>query len=203
MHDRLVTIASFATPIDARLAMNRLEAEGIRAALEGETMTGLAWHLTGAIGGVKLLVLERDCQRALEILDEAEEERDIAADDSVDDEGFDEAGDESDDEWDETDEVGDEDAADDDPGERDDTGEDEVDEELTSREQNADRALRGAIVGILFFPIQIYTLWLLVKVFASDERLQPDKRRRAIVAAALCVPYLVLGCIFIRMMAFH
>jgi hypothetical protein len=199
MRDRLITVASFATPLDARLAMNRLEAAGIRAALEGEATSAMAWHLTNAIGGVKLLVMERDCERAMEILDAAEDDRDPATEETVDDSRIDET-DEQDWVGDERDDYEDDDEEIDDDAE-DDAAEDEVEEELTSREQNADRALRGAIVGILFFPIQIYTLWLLVKVFASEERLRADKRKRAIVAAALCIPYLMLWCMFLRSMA--
>jgi hypothetical protein len=196
MHDRLITIASFATPLEARLAMNRLEAAGIRAALEGEATTGMAWHLTNAIGGVKLLVLERDGERAMEILDAEDDEHDTAADGPGDDAGFDEPDDED---WDDDlDEDYDEEEAE--AETEDDADADEADEKLTGREENADRALRGAVVGILFFPIQFYALWLLVKVFASEERLRADKRKRAIVAAALCFPCVILWCIFLRVM---
>jgi hypothetical protein len=219
MHDRLITIASFATPLEARMAMNQLEAAGIRAALEGEATTGMAWHLTNAIGGVKLLVLERDSERAIAILDGADDEHDSATEGLGEDADFNEPDDED---WDEdTDEDHDDEEHDDeehddedhDDEEHDDeevedaasdganeAEDDEAEEKLTRREEDADRAFRGTVVGILFFPIQFYALWLLVKVFASEERLRAEKRKRAIAAAALCIPCVILWCMVLRMM---
>jgi len=58
----------------------------------------------------------------------------------------------------------------------------QVEPPLTSREQDVDRELRAAIFGFLLFPLEVYALWLLVKVFLSDERLSPRRRRRGLVA---------------------
>jgi hypothetical protein len=57
---------------------------------------------------------------------------------------------------------------------------------LNSREQNADRALRGAMVGIFLPPLQLYALWLLITVFISDQPLRNRQRRNAIAGAVIC-----------------
>jgi hypothetical protein len=69
----------------------------------------------------------------------------------------------------------------------------------TSREQNVDRALRFAIVGFLLFPpLEVYVLWLLVKVFLSDEPLSARRRRRGLLALALSLFWIIGVYIFIR-----
>jgi hypothetical protein len=62
--DRLVGIASFASPVEAHLARGRLLAEGIEAALTGEHAAGL---LSG-LQGVRLWVREADRDRALALI---------------------------------------------------------------------------------------------------------------------------------------
>ena len=65
--------------------------------------------------------------------------------------------------------------------------------EPTTREQNADRAARAAILGILLQPLQLYVLWLLLKVLLSKDRLEAVHRRHAILAAAINLP-IIFGC---------
>ena len=69
MAERLVTVRSFWTEVEAHLAKNRLEAEGIPAFLADETTVSTAWHLGNAVGGVKLQVAEPDAERATVVLD--------------------------------------------------------------------------------------------------------------------------------------
>ncbi len=172
MMERLLTIATFSNPVEANLAKNRLESAGIKTFLEGQETVGMAWHLTNAFGGIKLQVLESDAADARAILEET-------------------AGDE----------LG-ETARDDLPA--DDADEnaslanapDPVDPVPTSRGQNADRALRGSILGLLFPPLQFYVTWLLVKVLFSKTKLSPVERRHAVVAAAINLP-LMLGFVAI------
>jgi len=73
-------------------------------------------------------------------------------------------------------------------------------EGLTSREQDADRALRSALLGLLVCPLQLYTIWLLIRIFFSNEPLRPDKRRKAWLAAAIIVPYVVVLLVELRML---
>ena len=56
-----------------------------------------------------------------------------------------------------------------------DADEAESEEELTpsSREDDAARAFKSAILGLLFCPPLLYTAWLLFLVFVNDEPLRP------------------------------
>ena len=58
MQDMLVTIATFTTLVEASMAKNRLEAEGIRIFLADAETVGMVWHLTSAFGGIKLQVTD-------------------------------------------------------------------------------------------------------------------------------------------------
>ena len=75
MSDRLVVLASFTTPVEADLVIAVLQAEGIRARISDEATTGWLWHLSGAVGGAKVLIREEDESRAREVLIRLEEER--------------------------------------------------------------------------------------------------------------------------------
>ncbi len=66
--DRLVVVATFLEPNQADIARLRLETEGVRAALDGENHIAMDWFISNAIGGVKLLVHERDLDSARRIL---------------------------------------------------------------------------------------------------------------------------------------
>jgi hypothetical protein len=70
---------------------------------------------------------------------------------------------------------------------------------MSAREENANRALRGAVLGVLFAPLQLYVFYLLLfKVFASDEPIRPIYTRRAWQAAAINIPYTAVILIVIR-----
>jgi hypothetical protein len=68
---RLVTLATFPSPVEAALARNILEEAGIQAHA-GNDATG--WAFSGMFGGVRLLVDEADLDRAGELLDAALDE---------------------------------------------------------------------------------------------------------------------------------
>jgi hypothetical protein len=63
---------------------------------------------------------------------------------------------------------------------------------LSRREQDADRALRASLLGLLFSPLQFYTLWLLGRVFVSNKPLGRAHRRNACVAAAIVLPVMLV-----------
>lgn len=70
MAGRLVTIATFDEAPKAHLAKSLLERAGIRAALTDEDTVSNIWHLSTAIGGIKVKVLEEDAERAVAVLEE-------------------------------------------------------------------------------------------------------------------------------------
>jgi hypothetical protein len=65
---RLISIATFATPEEAEIGRGVLDAEGIPSFLENSNTVGMLWHLGNATGWVKLLVSEDHAGRAAELL---------------------------------------------------------------------------------------------------------------------------------------
>ena len=84
-HDRLVTLASFSTPMEAGLARSRLAAEGIDAFLDNENLVAANWLLSGATGGVKLQVRASQIAHAQEVLQKRHE---LAEEDRDEDDGY-------------------------------------------------------------------------------------------------------------------
>jgi hypothetical protein len=68
MPEQLVTVAAFVTPGEADLAKNRLEEAGISAHLQDADTVGWLWHMSIAVGGVKVQVAESDAAQALSLL---------------------------------------------------------------------------------------------------------------------------------------
>jgi hypothetical protein len=68
MDDRLVEIARYASPNNAAVARNALDAAGIPAFLDGDAMATWFWHFGSALGGVKLFVRSTDASEALAVL---------------------------------------------------------------------------------------------------------------------------------------
>lgn len=68
----------------------------------------------------------------------------------------------------------------------------------TERERNAKRAYNGAVFGLVFFPLQLYAFWLLLKVILSEDRLDQEHRRLAIIAALINIPALMIIWLFAR-----
>jgi hypothetical protein len=66
--DRLAVVAAYQEPHEAHVARLRLEAQGIRAALDGEHHVAAKWVVSNMIGGVKLIVHQRDLAAARRIL---------------------------------------------------------------------------------------------------------------------------------------
>lgn len=64
----LVTITSYSEPIEAHIVKGRLEAEGITAFIANEYHISVAWFLSSALGGVKILVHKQDQNKAENII---------------------------------------------------------------------------------------------------------------------------------------
>ena len=69
--DGFVALGTHLTPEEAGLARGILEDQGIETLLEDEALSSVDPLVRLAIGGTKLLVLEGDVPRALELLGEA------------------------------------------------------------------------------------------------------------------------------------
>lgn len=69
MESKLVTVAQFDDPTNANLMLGLLTSAEMDAVLTNETMVGVAWHLSTAVGGICLQVRQEDADLAREILD--------------------------------------------------------------------------------------------------------------------------------------
>jgi len=74
MSEALVTVATFANPVQADFARAILEMDGIECRLIDETFSNVAPFYSFAIGGVKLQVRESDAPRAVAALRRKEAE---------------------------------------------------------------------------------------------------------------------------------
>ncbi|MCU0712972.1 MAG: hypothetical protein MUC43_13005 [Pirellula sp.] len=71
--------------------------------------------------------------------------------------------------------------------------------DTNDREENALRAFRGAILGLLFLPVQFYIFYLLLfKVLGSDLPLSATRKQQAIMAAAINIPSMLILLLFLR-----
>ena len=156
MSHELITVATLSSPVEASLVQNELEAAGIRSFMSDEVAVGMAWYLGNAIGGIKVQVAESDVPRAFEVVHDHEPVT-ITEEDWRNTKGLDgEAGD-FDEQWEE---------------------DEAADAELTDLNQMVDRAWKMAVYGIMFFPLQLYSLLLLAKIAFRGERLSVEQRRK-------------------------
>jgi len=172
MKDELVTLATFPNSIEANLAKDALAAEGIHAYVDGDDAGSVLGMMTSSLG-LRLRIRREDLKAARQVLGEIEPVD--VPDDAVGEAFVD---------------VNESPATPDDP------------DRLTRREEDADRAFRSAIIGFFFCPLQVYTLWLLARVYFSDERLGPKQRRRTWIAVAVAVPYLLIFLSFVKVLFF-
>lgn len=196
MSDEVVTLATFTTPAEAQLAKSMLEERGIKVMIADEETVGMAWHLGGALGGVKLLVLESQWMQARVALAEHQEKLEDDGDDL----------------------GGPEDYGDDSPEEPDEqitarpaahaVADDDTDEQIAARpmrlgaepgleepepivisegEDLAGRAFRASLFGILMVPpiFHLYSAWLLCKLFRWDGELSNASVGKALFALVI------------------
>lgn len=147
----LVTVAILDSPTEAKLAKNRLEFAGIHAYLADETTPATALHLTDPLGGIKLQVAEQDADDALAILEQQTPR--LSEEEKT---GFATAA----------------------TLEKLAPEPEEIEEPATPREKLAEKTLRTAVFGFLFFPILFYSFYLMCQVAFSPERLAGKPRRQ-------------------------
>lgn len=67
------------------------------------------------------------------------------------------------------------------------------------REEDVLRAFRGAVLGLLFLPVQFYVFYLLLfKVLGSDLPLNSECKYQLIVAVLINIPSVVIMLLFMR-----
>ena len=160
MAEKLITLVTFDMPFEAHLAKGLLEVNGVTSFLTDEFTVGVAWHLSNALGGIKLQVAETDAERAVNLL--KGREREIADPDA---------------------EGGSPDAA---KIER-----YPVETPLSIGETTANRALHAALLGIFFVPLQLYSLWLIGRLFFLRQKIERQAWKKIWVAGILDL--MVLG----------
>ncbi|PCJ53716.1 MAG: hypothetical protein COA70_08490 [Planctomycetota bacterium] len=69
MNEGLIPVGVFETAIEAHLALNLIESEGVEGHVSDESLSQLTWHFGKAMGGVKLYVWDSDFDEAMRILD--------------------------------------------------------------------------------------------------------------------------------------
>jgi hypothetical protein len=65
----MLTIARYPNTTLAHVGRTRLEASGIDAIVADDATASVAWHLIGALGGVRLMVQNDDAERARRVLE--------------------------------------------------------------------------------------------------------------------------------------
>jgi hypothetical protein len=205
LSDKLVTVATFSTPFEARVAKNRLEAEGIPVFLGDEESVGNLWHLGFALGGVKLQVSDDYIQRAMELLttppleEEIEAESD-AGESPADSEAIQAA-------W-TCPQCGNQVTADQGFCAACGSAVDEADEDTITHGRNdasemiasedasdvpmpllgddiAFRAMKASAFGLLFFPLIFYSCWLLFRLLTFPGELSSQGTRHMLIALVL------------------
>jgi hypothetical protein len=167
----LVTIARFIDPVEASLAKNCLEDAGFQAFLADFETVSIDWQIASAIGAIKLQVFDTDVEAARSVLRDQLEGAN---------------GDESE----PIDEAIDPDSV---AGVPDDDDSDDLEPEPNAREKAAERALKGAVLGLLFWPLQAYVSYLLMTVYFSSQTLAGRSRRHALIAAVINLPFFIVG----------
>lgn len=181
MLGRLITIETYDNAMQATLARNYLEAAGVRCVLADEHAVSSLWHLSNAIGGIKLQVAEEDFDRACELLDDVENQHRSPAEPKAEPPASPASGDASD-------------SASLEPK----PGADEEDEPpLNAREDNAERAFRAVLVGCMIIPLQLYATWVLLDVWQSELPIRPAVLRKLYWAIGLHIPMVLVALLVI------
>lgn len=73
MHMKFILLCSFDNYIPAHIALGRLKEEFVNCYLQDEYSVTIDPFLSNAIGGIKLMVVETQAERARDILNTSEE----------------------------------------------------------------------------------------------------------------------------------
>jgi hypothetical protein len=199
MPDKMVTLATFGTVEEAYLAKNFLEAEGIRTFLSDEATVGNLWHLGNAFGGVKLCVSDADLEQAERVLDRQDALNEESSPDGTNRPTAEPRPEGVDDRITSvqpadglpSEKVAEQDALQD--------QEDEVEPPFAPGEVMASRAFRAAVLGLFVFPIAVYSLWLIVRLFFWEGELSDAGRYKLVFAFLINCIIVLFWLAFFRM----
>ena len=174
MAGKLVTIATFDKPPQARLAQNALEAAGIKSAVADETTVAMDWLLGAAVGWVKVQVMEEDADRAVTVLEES-----LGPTDPVDQEAL----------------AAEAEAAPAEEGSEPPLAapgpSDEGEPPLSERDEYARRFFLAAIFGLIFAPIWFYAVYLFLNAAFGEGPLGDRSRNKLCIGGV----FLALGAV--------
>ena len=172
MSDRFVTVATFHEPVAAALAKYFIDSEGIPAVLFDEDTIATDWMLSGAIGGIKLQVARGHLERAEMLLSQIRAEReDAAAEAEADEEMMPQTA------------IATQEIAEELQAEREDQAE---------INQLTDKLFRSAVFGLVFWPLQLYTLYLLAAIAGSEGTVSQNRRWKVWTSMALNMPLMAV-----------
>jgi hypothetical protein len=175
MSDELVCVATFDKVHEAQLCKSQLEGAGIRAVLENEFALNANWLLSNALGGIRLHVTPENREAALQVLAQGRQLFHLAEG-----ENMDQVSSPSDSVSDSDERARSQEAVD-----------DENEEPWESeREAHARRALMFAVTGMVIFPLQLFTAWILWEVATMPGRLRPLYRFYFFGASMVALAYL-------------
>jgi hypothetical protein len=187
--DDLVTAAVFGDQTAAVAARIYLEDAGIPAFLQDELMSSGLFEAGAAIGGIKLEVPASRLEEAVRLINDRMPAEAAAVNWSDVDVG-----------QPEEEAVEDEEPPPEPRPEPSPTPAEPIVEtgprDLTLREQRADRIVRGAVMGIVFWPALVLAGWRLMQIANSEERLRPEYQRKANLGAILVGVPLLLMLVF-------
>lgn len=170
--DRLVPIVQHLSSVEADLIRCHLEEVHLQSFVGNASLVGMDWALANAIGGAQVLVRQSDADAALAHLRRRGEAPSTSFAGPCEEEDF-----------------GDSSEAD--------AAELQPERSLSISEEQADRAFRAAILGLILFPLQAYVAWLLFHVTTSGEPMRPLYARRAWIAFLLWLPFAAAVLLFI------
>jgi Putative prokaryotic signal transducing protein len=166
---KVITIAKFGDIISANLAKQYLEGENIAAFLMDETTIHYGWHLTTALGGVRLQVPEPMADAARSALASMSMFDRLLPSDSAESE-----------------------TSENEPSAAVassqiflDGGEDDDVVRLSWADRMVERMLRTAVLGFYFFPLQFYSIWLFVRLLVSGRQVSPNQYWKIVISCLL------------------
>jgi hypothetical protein len=181
MPDELVTIGNFWSPVEANIAKNHLEAEGIPAFIADEHVVAMHWGLTAALNGIKLQIRSSDLERAEEILSQLEEAE-------IDEEALEEASLNADSEEEEPPTPTDTPS----PQAVPETPETPPQPPINLREERAYTAAVVAIIGLVLIPLQAWVFWLLARIVFSKLSMRKSALQAALLAAFINLLFILI-----------